>query len=336
MKSLRFNQNRGPFSLAELAQVSGATLHNPKDSCFLIHHAAPLDEADSTDIAVFHNLKYIQAFKQAGAGACIVFYDAVKHAPASMKLLVHRNPYKAFALVMQHFYSCTEEKPAISPQAYIAASASIGLGCTIHHGAYISDRAVIGEGSKIGVNSYIGHDVIIGKNCCIENNVSITNTLMGDNVVIYTGAKIGQEGFGFATDEAGHYSIPHVGCVMIGNHVEIGANTCVDRGSVKDTIIEDHCRIDNLVQIGHNVKIRRGSIIAANTGIAGSSEIGEFAILGGGVSVVNHAKVGPRATVFAHSLVIKDVEPGVRVGGTPTMEARQWHKQSLMLKKLCR
>ncbi|KTC94597.1 UDP-3-O-(3-hydroxymyristoyl)glucosamine N-acyltransferase [Legionella erythra] len=336
MKSLRFNQNHGPFSLAELAQVSGATLHNLKDSRFLIHHAAPLDEADRTDIAVLHNLKYIQAFKQARAGACIVFNDAVKHAPASMKLLIHPNPYKAFALVMQHFYSSSREEPAISPKAFIAASASIGPGCTIEHGAYIGDRAVIGEGSKIGVNSYIGHDVIIGKNCRIENNVSITNTLMGDNVVIYTGAKIGQEGFGFATDEAGHYSIPHVGSVIIGNHVEIGANTCVDRGSVKDTIIEDHCRIDNLVQIGHNVKIRRGSIIAGNTGIAGSSEIGEFAVLGGGVSVVNHAKIGPGAMVFAHALVIKDVAPGVKAGGTPAMEARQWHKQSLMLKKLCR
>lgn len=336
MKSLRFNQNHGPFSLATLARISDAALHNPEDSDCLIHQVAPLDEAKESDIAVLHNLKYIKAFKNSSAGACIIFPDAVKHAPPAMKLLVHHNPYKAFALVMQHFYSRPKEAPGISPQAFIARSASIGKGCVIQPGAYIGERAVIGEGSEVGVNSYIGHDVIIGKNCRIENNVSITNTLMGNDVVIYTGAKIGQEGFGFATDAEGHYSIPHIGCVIIGNHVEIGANTCVDRGSVKDTILEDHCRIDNLVQIGHNVTIGRGSIVAGTSGIAGSSHLGEFATVGGGVSVVNHAKVGNGAMVLAHSLVIHDVPPGTRTGGTPAIEARQWHKQSLVLKKLCR
>ncbi|KTD34424.1 UDP-3-O-[3-hydroxymyristoyl] glucosamine N-acyltransferase [Legionella moravica] len=333
MHSHRFSTPRGPFSLAELAQISGAELLQESQGSFMVSDIATLADAQSTNLAMLHQKKYLKALKHSLAGACILAPEYKEHAPEQMHLLLHKNPYKAYALIAQLFYPLEQTRSFIAASAYVSSTALIGSECQIEHGAFIGDRARIGARCKIGVNSYIGEGVILGDDCHIENNVSISNTLMGNKVIVYPGARIGQDGFGFASDEYGHYKIPHRGGVIIGNDVEIGANTCIDRGSLDNTVIGDFCRLDNLIQIGHNVKVGRGSIIVAQVGIAGSTELGDCVTLSGQVGVIGHLKIGSKANILFGSKVLKDVPPGAREGGFPAMPSREWLRQIYSLKK---
>lgn len=334
MHSHRFSAPRGPFSLAELAQISGAELLQESHGSFMVSDITTLAEAQSTSLAMLHQKKYVKALKQSQAGACILAPDFKEYAPEHMHLLLHKNPYKAYALIAQVFYPFEPIQHFIAPTAHVSSSALIGSDCQIEHGAYIGDKVRMGARCKIGVNSYIGDGVVLGDDCRIENNVSISNTIMGNKVIVYPGARIGQDGFGFASDANGHYKIPHRGGVIIGNDVEIGANTCIDRGSLDNTVIGDCCRLDNLIQIGHNVKVGRGSIIVSQVGIAGSTVLGEWVTLSGQVGVIGHLNIGKNATVLAGSGVLKDVEPGAILGGYPAMPSRDWLKQVYSIKKI--
>lgn len=330
--SLRFETPQGPFKLKALAEHVNADLYRQGDE-YIVHDLAPLSLATADHITILHQRKYIQELKSSQAGVCILSPDHVDDAPQHMYLLVHHHPYKAFALIAQLFYPLPTHQGKIESTAYIAPSATIGKDCYIAHGAYIGEHAHIGEGSHIGVNTYIGDRVSLGSNCIIENNVSIKHTRMGDHVRIYPGACIGQDGFGFASDTQGHYKIPHVGGVIIGNHVEIGANTCIDRGSLNHTVIEDWCRLDNLVQIGHNVTIGAGAILCGQVGVAGSSKIGRGAMLAGKVGISGHVKIGEFSTILSGSGVRKDVPPHARFGGYPAVPDKEWHRQQWILKK---
>lgn len=330
---IRFSTPKGPFSLASLANCSGALLYNDKGGDFLIADIAPLSSAQSNNLSMLHQKKYRPALKTSHAGACIVSPRDIDHAPKNMYLLIHDNPYKAYALIAQTFYPTPSFPSFRADSASIAANATLGPNCHIAHGAYIGENVQIGARCKIGVNSYIGDGVVIGDDCRIENNVSISHTVMGHHVLIYPGARIGQEGFGFASDDQRYYKIPHIGGVIIGNHVEIGSNTCIDRGSMTNTEIGDWCRLDNLVQIGHNVKIGKHTILCGQVGIAGSSNIGDYVTLGGKVGISGHLCIGDRTMVLFGSSVIQDIEPGERIGGYPALPARDWHKQTHFLKK---
>ncbi|HAT9090070.1 TPA: UDP-3-O-(3-hydroxymyristoyl)glucosamine N-acyltransferase [Legionella pneumophila subsp. pneumophila] len=332
MSNYQFTKPAGPFRLFELAKISGATLYEGKGETFTVSGLAKLSEATSNDLVMLHQKKYVKELKHTAARVCIIGPDYVKYAPDSMYLLVHPNPYKAFALIAQAFYPSEKPPGFIATSAMIESSAIIGVDCFIAHGAYIGNQVKIGNRCKIGVNTYIGDTVTIGDDCLIEDNVSIRHAVIGNNVVIYSGARIGKDGFGFASDANGHYKIPHAGGVIIGNDVEIGANTCIDRGSLDNTVIEDWCRLDNLVQIGHNVKIGKGSVLVAQVGIAGSTELGEHVTLAGQVGVIGHLKIGKGATVLASGKVYKNVKSGDRVGGHPAVSISDWQKQIRFLK----
>ncbi|HAT1659715.1 TPA: UDP-3-O-(3-hydroxymyristoyl)glucosamine N-acyltransferase [Legionella pneumophila] len=332
MSNYQFTKPAGPFRLSELAQISGATLHEGKGETFTVSGLAKISEATTNDLVMLHQKKYVKELKNTAARACIIGPDYVKFAPDNMYFLVHPNPYKAFALIAQAFYPVQEPSSFIAPSAIIESTALIGSDCSIAHGAYIGNQTRIGKKCKIGVNTYIGDGVTIGDNCIIEDNVSIRHAVIGNNAVVHPGARIGQDGFGFASDANGHYKIPHAGGVIIGNHVEIGANTCIDRGSLDNTVIEDWCRLDNLVQVGHNVKIGKGSVIVAQVGIAGSTELGEHVTLAGQVGVIGHLKIGKGATVLASGKVYKNVKSGDRVGGHPAVSISDWQKQIRFLK----
>ena len=200
--------------------------------------------------------------------------------------------------------------------------------------AHISEDVIIGEGCYIGENTYIGAGVKLGNECFIANNCSISYAVIGNNLVLHPGARIGQDGFGFAPSNSGITKVPQLGRVVIGNFVEIGANTCIDRGAIDDTIIGDHTKIDNLVQIGHNVNIGSHCIIVAQTGIAGSSHIGDGTMLGGQTGISGHVTVGKKVVLAAQGGIISDVADGEVLGGTPAVPIRQWHKQTIILKKL--
>lgn len=332
MTSSVFSTPRGPFSLSYLAEITGANIWNNKGVDFEVSNLAILSEATSTSLCMLHQEKYLNVLKKSLAGACIIAPEYVEYAPETMCLLLHKNPYKAYALIAQVFYPDEKISEFIAPSAFIDPEAILGKDCLVEHGAYIGKKARIGNRCKIGVNTYIGDGVVIGDDCRIENNVSISHTVMGSKVLVYPGARIGQDGFGFASDSDGHYKIPHAGGVVIGNNVEIGSNTCIDRGSLTNTEIGDWCRLDNLVQVGHNVKIGKGSILCGNVALAGSCKIGEFVTLTGRVGVSGHVCIGDRATILADSLVIRNVAPGERLGGFPAVSARDWHKQTVFLK----
>lgn len=325
---------KGPFNLIELQQISGAEAIVDNDilKTFHIKNIANLETATPSDLCVLHNKKYLRALETSSAGACLILKALADYVPAHMVKLIHPNPYKAFALIAQAFYPLPTISAYRSERAFIAETATIGNDCRIEHGCYIGAGAIIGDRTKIGVNAYIGDGVIIGNDCIIENQASISNTVMGNQVVIYPGARIGQDGFGFASDAQGHYKIPHIGKVIIGNHVSIGANTCIDRGTLNNTVIEDHCRLDNLIQIGHNVTIGEGSVMASHCSMAGSTQIGKFVMIAGQVGTSGHLTIGNKAIVLAQSGIHKNIpEADIQIG-TPARSSKTWAQKKKFLK----
>ena len=207
-------------------------------------------------------------------------------------------------------------------------------GVTVEPGAVIGPEASIGSGTTIAAGSVIGYRVYIGRDCYVGPNATLTHALVGNRVTIHAGASIGQDGFGFAMGRAGHQKVPQIGRVIIQDDVEIGANTTIDRGALRDTVIGEGTKIDNLVQIGHNVVIGRHCIIVAQTGISGSAELGDFVALGGQVGVVGHVKIGAGAQIAGSSNVRGNVPPGVRWGGTPAKPTRLWFRELTLLRQL--
>jgi UDP-3-O-[3-hydroxymyristoyl] glucosamine N-acyltransferase len=223
---------------------------------------------------------------------------------------------------------------SIHPTAVIDESATIGDNCHIGSYVVIGRNAVIGSKTKIESHVSIGDHVHIGCDGFIGQSVTITNATIGDKVFIKPGTCIGQQGFGFHMDEQGHFDVPQLGMVEIGNDVQIGSNVCIDRGSLSNTVICDGTRIDNLVQIAHNVYIGAMSVIVAQAGIAGSTRLGRFVVLAGQVGLAGHLNIGDYVKVAAQSGLMRDVAAGETVAGSPAMPVRDWHKQTILLQRL--
>ncbi|MFY9589796.1 UDP-3-O-(3-hydroxymyristoyl)glucosamine N-acyltransferase [Rickettsia endosymbiont of Halotydeus destructor] len=337
MVNSKFYKNLGPHKLSTIIEFLQDTIEvsigNYED--VTIHDIKTIEEASSHDITFLSNPKYASLLKDTKAAAAIVPKDFAEEVNNHIILLKTQNSYFAHGKLINFFYSPVKSyQPKIMKSANVADSAIIGKNCYIGHNVVIEDNVVIGDNSVIESGTFIGFGVTIGKNALIYSNVSITYSIIGDDAVILSGARIGQDGFGFSTEKGVHYKIFHIGIVRIGNNVEIGANTTIDRGSVSDTIIADLCRIDNLVQIGHGVKIGKGSIIVAQVGIAGSSVIGQYCALGGQVGIAGHLTIGDKVQIAGQGGAIQDIEAGRIVGGTPTVSIRDWHKQSIIMKQL--
>jgi UDP-3-O-[3-hydroxymyristoyl] glucosamine N-acyltransferase len=218
---------------------------------------------------------------------------------------------------------------------HVSPSASIGNNCHLGYNVVIEDNVEIGQNCFIDSGCVIKYGVKVGDNVRIGANAYISYSIIGDDVAILPGARLGQDGYGFATHQGVHHKIFHLGRVLVGNDVEIGANATIDRGSINDTIIGDGCKIDNLVQLGHNVVLGKGCLIVAQVGIAGSTKIGNYCALGGQVGVAGHLRIADQVKVAAQSGVIQNIDHNNSVvGGTPAVPIRQWHKQSILLKKL--
>ena len=334
MADPRFHTRVGPFTLAELADVAEAEIGASGDPGMLLSDVAPLENAGADQLSFLDNRKYISSFENTKAAACIVAPELANRAPEGIALLLSKQPYKSYALAARAFYPVLPPEPGIAETAFIEQVAVVGKSSRIEHGAVIGANAVIGEKCLIEANVVIGPAVEIGDNTTVGTCSSLSHCLVGSRTHIFPGVRIGQEGFGFFPDPAGHTKVPQLGRAIIGDDVEIGANSTVDRGSGHDTVIGQGCWLDNLVQIAHNVELGRGCVIAAMAGVSGSAKLGDFVFIAGQVGVIGHVTVGAGAKVAGQSGVTKDIPPGATMGGTPAVPITDWHRQSIMLSRL--
>lgn len=317
MPDPKFFSRQGPFSLQVIAEQTQSDILNydGDPSSLMIEDFLPLGQASEKHVSFLTNTKYLEDFKTSKAGACFIAGSLSDKAPKGMACLVSKNPHKAYAIAVSMFYPDDRQGG-------------------VHSSAVVDETAQIGKGTSIGVNSVIGAGVEIGENCVIDANVTISHSVIGDHVRVGPGTRIGQAGFGYAMDPSGHVPVPQLGRVVIGNHVEIGANNTIDRGSWKDTKIGDGCVIDNLVQIAHNVELGRGCVIVSQTGISGSTVLGDFVVTGGQAGLAGHLNIGTGTKIGAQAGVLKNIPAGQEYSGTPAVPVRQWLKQSIVLGKL--
>lgn len=302
-----------------------------------IYKVSTLKKATENDISFLTNKKYVEDLKNTKAGAVFVEKNMVDKVPHGTIALIHENPHFAYMLCLQAMYKVPvfEVNAGLSRKAHIAWSAKIGKHVEIQDAVYIDKNVVIGNNCKICAGAVIYHDCVIGDNTYIGANSTIMYSNIGKDCIIHNGAQIGQCGFGFVHNKMFNFKIPQIGKIIIGDYVEIGANTCIDRGALEDTIIEPNAKIDNLVQIGHGVKIGAGTFIAGGAGIAGSTEIGKFVQLGGGSGVAGHLKIADGVQIAGNSGVAQSIDkPMSGWGGYPAMPVRQWHRQTILLEKM--
>ena len=336
MSDERFFTPEGPFALAFLAEKVGGVLAQPERANQLVHDIAGLEDAGEDDLSVFCDLRHASAFASSHAGVVITSNKLSTYPHNGSTLILAADPKLAFAELGRLFYPAGTVKSFVHPRAIVAASATIGADVQIEAGAVIGEDVIIGASSKIGANSVIGNGVTIGARAVTGSNCSISHALIGDGVKISSNVSIGGEGFGFAAGPKGPVRLAHVGRVVIGDGVEIGDNCAIDRGGLGDTVIGAHTKIDNLVQIGHNVRIGKHCVLAGQAGVAGSAVLGDFVMVGGAVSISDHVVVGNGAKIAGKSGVMRDVEAGQTVAGYPAMPIRQWHRQTTALANLAK
>jgi UDP-3-O-[3-hydroxymyristoyl] glucosamine N-acyltransferase len=331
-----FFEKSGPFAISELAHRLGLAINSAPDDG-IICDVKTLQDAGSADASFFNNRKYLDDLANTRAGVCIIAPEFAAHLPPTTVPLITDQPYETFADALRLFYP-NSQWPCVcgdaTDAAAISASAQIEKGAIIEPTAVIGPEACIGSGTRVAAGAVVGYRCTIGRNCFIGPRTTIIHTLMGNNVTVHSGASIGQDGFGFAMGADGHRKVPQIGRVVIQDDVEIGANTTIDRGALNDTTIGQGTKIDNLVQIGHNVVIGRHCVIVALTGIAGSCELGDFVVMAGKSGLSGHLKVGSGAQIAGTSHPINDVPPGAKMGGTPARPYRQWVKEQAVLRRL--
>ncbi len=318
------------LTLAELEALVGGRLAAAADASIALTGIAALDQAGPADISFFEHGRYRDDLIGTRAGACLVAERYASLVPGHTAAIIVARPQAAFVTVSRALYATAlRPKPAygetrIAPGAHVHPLAVLEDDVTVEPGAVIGAHAEIGSGTLIGANAVIGTGVRIGRDCSIGPNASVLHALIGNRTILHPGVRIGQDGFGYQGSRTGHLKIPQIGRVVIQDDVEIGANTTIDRGGVRDTIIGEGTKIDNIVQIGHNVVIGRHCVIVANTCLAGSVTLGDFVMLGGAVLVNNHLTIGDGAQIAATSLVHEDVPPGAQMGGWPIQPLRDW------------
>ena len=326
----------GPFSLSELASYTGAEIPEVSmgESAKSIHSVRALDDAHGSDVSFFDNRKYLSALKHTEAAAVFVSAEYARRVPPASVPLVSRDPYRAFAKSLEMFFPDAGHPKVGGSTMAIDESARIEDGAVIEAGAIIGPQAQIGRGSRIAAGAVIGYRVTVGRDCFVGPGASVTHALIGNRVIIHAGVRLGQDGFGFAMGPSGHYKVRQVGRVIVQDDVEIGANTTIDRGALKDTVIGEGTKIDNLVQIAHNVVIGRHCVIAAQTGISGSTILEDFVAMGGQCGTVGHIRIGAGAQIGAQSGVASDIPRGERWGGYPAKPMISWAREVALLKRL--
>jgi UDP-3-O-[3-hydroxymyristoyl] glucosamine N-acyltransferase len=327
----RFFDSLGPASLSELARAGAAELADAVLGDRLIAHVAPLETADDQAITFFSDAKRKGAAGATKAGACFVRPEHKDFLPATCAALVTRHPQAAWAAAANRLHA---------PRRHEAGAAAIHPEAELEEGVLLSPNVAIGQGARIGrgtrigPGAVIGPGVLIGRDCVIGANAVIGFALLGDKVSISAGAVLGEAGFGAAVGPRGMVDLPQLGRVVIQDNVTIGANSCVDRGAFADTTVGENTKIDNLVHVAHNVRVGRNCVLAAYTGISGSTVVGDGVAFGGKAGVADHLKIGSGASIGAAASVFKDVPEGETWTGFPARPLKRWLRETAWLSRM--
>ena len=327
-------------SVADIVALTGAEPCEGADLSRRLTGIAPVDRAGADDLTFVAEAKFAAALKSTQAGAVLTSERFLRHAPDGVTVLRARKPYDAFVTVARKIYSNALRPTSafgtkgVAPGAVVHPSAELAPDVTVDPFAVIGPFAKIGSGTLIGAHVVIGEHVRIGSDCAIGAHCTITHAHLGDRVVIHPGCNIGQDGFGYVSSGEGHVKIPQVGRVVIHNDVEIGSGTRIDRGGMRDTVIGEGTKIDNLCQIGHNCVVGRHCIIVAQSGLSGSVTIEDFVVLGPRTGIIPHITVGKGATLASRSTVYDNVPAGEVWGGFPAKPKLQWMREVVALQKL--
>lgn len=330
MPDPRFFELGPSLSLAEICELTGASLASGSPAERRIAGVSILSRAGAQDVSFLSDRRHGAELAASSAGACFVAERDVGLVPEGCAVLVTLRPQAAYAACAQllHPARTLGPGPGIDPTARLEDDVRVAPGVVIGAGAQI------GRGTRIGANTVIGPGVAIGRNCRIGSAVVIGFSLIGDRVTILSGAIVGEAGFGAAVAAQGLVDIPQLGRVIIQDGVTIGANTCVDRGAFDDTVIGENTKIDNLVQIAHNVRVGCNCVMAAHTGISGSVTIGDGAQFGGRAGVADHVNIGAGARIAAASGIMKDVPAGETWGGSPGRPLKRWMRETAWIAKM--
>lgn len=330
MPDPRFFEDLRPLSLGELAALTGAELAQPGAARKEVRGVSILSSAGPDTITFLSDNKRAPELAASRAGASFLPASLVGQAPEGCVALVTPSPQGAYALAAERLHRLRRlgPGPAISPEAELEEGVGLAPGVVVGPGARI------GRGTRIGANTVVGPGVAIGRDGAISANVTLTCALIGDRVKILAGAVIGEAGFGATVGPKGLIDVPQLGRVIIQDGVTIGANTCVDRGAFDDTVIGENTKIDNLVQIAHNVRVGRSCVMAAHTGVSGSVTIGDGAQLGGRVGIADHINIGAGARLAASAGVMNDIPAGETWGGFPAQPIRGWMRETAWLRKM--
>ncbi len=323
MSELRFFASTRRLTVAEAAAIAGATLADAAHAGVEIAIIAAAEIGGRDAVVYIEGKRNAALFDHLQAAAVFCTADLAHLAPPSMAVMITPHPRQAFARIGRLLYPQAASPPAatgetgVSAAAFIDPAARIEDGAVIEAGAAIGPGAAIGAGTIVGPNAVVGAGCQIGRDCYIGPGSVVQFALIGNRVVIHAGAKIGQDGFGFVPGRDGPERIPQIGRVIVQDNVEIGANSTVDRGALSDTVIGENCKIDNLVQIAHNVRLGRNCIVAGMTGISGSVTVGDNVMIAGGVGIADHLTIGDGARLAARSGFMHDVPAGEIWAGYP-------------------
>ncbi|WP_099860718.1 UDP-3-O-(3-hydroxymyristoyl)glucosamine N-acyltransferase [Pasteurella multocida] len=318
------------YSLQELAQQIGATIRGNAD--VVVESIAPLDKATEKQLTFISNPKFRSLLAQSHAGILVVSEVDVAFCAEQSNLLIVKDPYVAYAVLAQYMDSTPKAASGIAASAVVSASAVIGKNVSIGANAVIEDGVTLGDHVVIGANCFVGKNSKIGAYTQLWANVSVYHEVeIGQHCLIQSGAVIGSDGFGYANDRGRWIKIPQVGQVIIGNHVEIGACTCIDRGALDPTVIEDNVIIDNLCQIAHNVHIGTGTAVAGGVIMAGSLTVGRYCLIGGASVINGHMEICDKVTITGMGMVMRPItEPGVYSSGIPLQTNKEWRKTAAL------
>ncbi|WP_424407465.1 UDP-3-O-(3-hydroxymyristoyl)glucosamine N-acyltransferase [Pasteurella sp. PK-2025] len=318
------------YSLQDLAQQIGATIRGNAD--VVVESIAPLDKATEKQLTFISNPKFRSLLSESKAGILVVSEADVPFCAEQSNLLIVKDPYVAYAILAQYMDSTPKAASGIAPSAVVSEKAVLGQHVSIGANAVIEDGVELGDHVVIGANCFVGKNTKIGAYTQLWANVSVYhNVEIGHHCLIQSGAVIGSDGFGYANDRGRWIKIPQVGQVLIGNHVEIGACTCIDRGALDPTVIEDNVIIDNLCQIAHNVHIGTGTAVAGGVIMAGSLTVGRYCLIGGASVINGHMEICDKVTITGMGMVMRPItEPGVYSSGIPLQPNKEWRKTAAL------